>query len=951
MLYYLTVNRLKWSFLFSLIFIFQAFTYAQQNGISGKVTDSTGEKGLSGAKVRLIEKKTNPDTLTATTDSKGVFVFQVIPSAAYKLVINYTGYREFSKEYFRPSPGVTEIDLGEIILSGSYVMLEEVVIEAPPITIKEDTIEYRADAFKVKPNASTEDLLKKLPGIQVDRNGNITAQGKEVTRIKVNGKDFFTGDPRTASRELPAELIDKVQVIDDYGDQSAISGIRDGESEKIINLQLRRDKNKGWFGKGQTGIGSDERYQAGVNANYFNNNKQISIIGNANNVNQSPFNTGEMNGFGGRGGGQSMSFEGGGGGFRGMGAALGNLVNSNNGQSQDGITTLYSGGSNLRVDFGKRNAVYGSYVYTERKTITDQFSSQQNLLTNPVFINATNQQTINRQGTHRLFMNAEIWIDSFNYLKISPNLSLQGTRNLLDNDFDIFQFKDLPLQKGNNNDSIVSSRPSFRSSLLFNHRFKKAGRNFSLNIDVGWNQSESDQVRTNSTGFFLPNGNPDFSFVQQQKILQDNRSRSFNFRAVYSEPIFREHFLDLSFNMNRSYSMNDRQTYQYSFTDLLYLKRFDLSNAFENDFNFNRFGVGLRRVNKKYNYTIGLQLQPVVLRGFSITKDSSYNPVRDMKLFPVARLTYNFSRSQTFNFSYSGTAQQPAFSQLQPVRDITNPQFQSEGNPDLKPTVTHTLNASYNQFNFSSGRILFASATLSLFRNQIVSNTISLKNPIGQTTGAQLSRPENQNGAYNINLFYTYSQPWENRTYVLTLLGTVNYNHNINLFDSVRNIGSNWLLMKGFNFDYNYKEWLELSAGARYNLNYAGYSLPGFVSQFQNSWVLTADARVDLPASWVFRMDFDYTINRGLAQGVIGNIALLNASIEKDILAKKNANIKLQVFDLLNQNVNVSRAVSANFITDSRVNRLTQYFMVSFLYRLNKFRGQERSDKKKAGKF
>ena len=953
-------KNFKWFLLFSLLFTCRNITLAQDNGIAGRVTDSSGEKGLNGAKVRLVNKSQVPDTLTTATDQKGQFFFKGIPTSPYRIIINYTGYKEYVKDYFRPSAGVSEIDLGDIVLSGSFMLLEEVVIEAPPILIKEDTIEYRADAFKVKPNASTEDLLKKLPGVQVDRNGNITAQGKQVTRIKVNGKDFFTGDPKTASRELPAELIDKVQVIDDYGDQAAISGIRDGESEKIINLQLRKDKNNGWFGRGQAGVGSQERYQAGVNANYFNNKTQISFIGNANNVNQSVFNTGDMNGFGGGGGQMLMSFDrngggsGGGGvgaGFRGMGAAFGNLIGGNNGQSQDGITDLLSAGTNLRFDFGKRNAVYGSYVFTERQTITDQFTSQQNLLTSPAFFNITNQQTINRQGTHRVFMNAEIWIDSFNYLKISPNLSVQNSRNLLDNLFDIVLENDIPIQKGANNDTLFNQRPSFRSSVLFNHRFKKRGRNFSFNFDIGFNQVESEQMRANLTGFFRPDGSSDFSFNQQQKILQSNRSRSFNLRAVYSEPIMKEHFLDLSYNLNRSFSGNDRQTYQYSFTDLLYLKRFDLSNAFENDFDFTRFGVGLRRVNKKYNYTLGIQMQPVTLRGYSVTKDSIYKPIRNLQVFPVARLTYNFTRTQTLNITYNGSAQQPSFSQLQPVRDVTNPQFQSEGNPDLRPTVSHTINASFNQFNLSTGRILFTSATFSFFRDQIVNNSISIKNSAGLPTGAQLTRPENQDGAYNINLFYTYSRPWKNRTYVLTILGTLNYNHNINLFDSVRNIGKNRLWMQGFNFDYNYKEWLELSAGARYNLNYAGYSLPGFESQSQNSWVLTADARADLPADWIFRLDFDYTINRGLAQGVIGNIALLNASIEKDILAKKNGNIKFQVFDLLNQNVNITRSVSSNFITDSRVNRLTQFFMVSFQYRLNKFRGQEKAGTKRKNLF
>lgn len=920
-------------------------TFAQNKGVSGKVTDSTGEKGLEGATVKLVEKAKPSDTLRTITNSRGDFSFAAIPSSAYQLIVSYTGYRPLVKEFFKPSAGVSMIDVGDLVLSNTYKVLQEIVVEAPAVTIKEDTIEYRAGAFQTKPNATTEDLLKKLPGVQVDRNGNITAQGKSVSRIKVNGKDFFTGDPKTATRELPADMIDKVQVVDDYGDQSAISGIRDGEPEKIINLELKKDKNKGWFGRAQAGAGTQDRYQAGFNASYFNNKTQISLIGNSNNVNQSSFSLGDMSGFGGfgggGGGGMQMSVGGGRPGGISMGAAFGNAIGGNSGQNQDGIATLHSIGTNFRTDFGKRNAFYGSYTYTNRRTLTDQFTSQQNIITVPSFTNVTNQRTDNSQGTHRAFLNLELWIDSFNYIKVTPNISVQQTTSLLNNDFDIFRSSSIKAQQGLNRDTTVTDRPSFRTGILYNHRFKKRGRNFSLNGDIGWNESLSEQLRTNNTQFFQPDGSAGFLLNQLQRINQDNRSSNINLRAVYTEPLSKEKFLDFSYNFNHNFSRNDRRTSQKDLNTGEFIPISLLSNAFENDFNFNRFGVSLRTVKKKYNYTLGVLLQPVNLKGYSITKDSAYQPIRNLNWFPVARFTYNFTRSKTLNFSYNGSAQQPSFTQLQPVRDIANPQFQSEGNPSLKPAINHNFTTNFNDFNFGSGRILFTSLTFSIINDQIVNNTIALKGPGGAPTGAQLTRPENVDGYYNINGFYTFSKPWKNRKYVLTLMGTVNYNNNINLVDSVQNTGRNWLVMQGLNFDYNVKEWLELSFGTRYNLNAASYSLPGFQSQRQQSWTLTNDIRIDLPKGWIMRWDFDYTINLGLAQGVSRNIALLNASLEKELFEKKNASLRLQAFDLFNQNINVNRSVSANFITDTRINRLTQYFMITFQYRFNKFKGQQ----------
>lgn len=917
---------------------------AQNKGVTGRVTDSTGEKGLDKATVKLVAKETPTDTIRTITNSKGDFVIEKIPSSSYTILVSYSGYKTMVKEFFKPSEGVSFIDLGDFVLQADYVTLREIVVEAPAITIKEDTVEYNAKQFQVKPNATTEDLLKKLPGVQVDRQGNITAQGKTVTKVKVNGKDFFSGDPKTATKEIPADMIDKVQVVDDYGDQASMSGVRDGEPEKVINLQLKKDKNKGYFGRAQGGVGTEGRYQAGMNFNYFNNKKQISIIGNSNNINQSSFSTGDMSGFGG-GGGAAMMVVGGSGGRSGMGSS-----GNSSGQNQDGITNLNTIGTNFRSDWGTKNSVYGSYTYTYRKTNLQQYTSQQSLFNDASFTNVTDQRNVNRQGTHRAFVNLELWMDSFNYIKISPNVSFQNSNNKLFNDFDFYRSAGLKSQNGLNRDTTLSDRPSIRTSILYNHRFRKRGRNFSVNSDFGWSGTNSDQLRYNNTQFYAPDGTPGFLLNQVQQTRQDNNSSNINLRAVYTEPLSREHFLDLSYNFNRNFAHNDRITNQQDPFTGIFSKIDSLSNAFENNYNFNRFGASLRTVKKKYNYTIGILVQPVDLRGYSITKDSSYTPIRNVNWFPVGRFTYNFSKTKSFNFSYNGSAQQPGFTQLQPVRDVTNPQFQSEGNPALKPAISHNFNVNYNNFNFSSGRVFFSNLAVSLMKDQIVNNIIALKDESGKPTGAQLTRPENVNGYYNINGFYTFSKPWKNRKYVLSLMGTVNYNNNVNLVDSKQNIGRNWLVMQGFNFDYNVKEWLELSLGTRYNMNYVSYSLQNVASQLQQSWVFSNDVRIDLPKGWIMRWDFDYTLNRGLAQGVSRNIALLNGSLEKELFKKKNATIRLQAFDIFNQNINVSRTISSNFITDTRVNRLAQYFMIGFVYRLNKFKGQGQQNNFRGGR-
>lgn len=907
---------------------------AQTNGISGKVTDSTGARGLDNATVKLVEKATPADTLRTSTNAKGEFSFAKIPSSAYSIVISYSGYKPMVKEFFKPSEGVSNIDLGELILINSYLDLQEIVIEAPAVTMKEDTVEFRASAFATKPNASTEELLKKLPGVQVDRDGNVTAQGKAVTRIKVNGKDFFTGDPKTATKEIPADMIDKVQVIDDYGDQSSVSGIRDGEPEKVINLQLKKDKNKGVFGRAQAGYGTNDRYMGALTINRFNNSKQLSLIANSNNVNTSTFQQD------GNSGGGGASFGGGGGGRGGAGGmSFGGGNNNNNNANQNGITKLNSIGLNYRNDFGKRNSFYGSYTYTNRSTTIEQFTAQQNigragsgsLLTN------TDRNSLNKSGSHRAFANMELWVDSFNYIKFSPSFTLSESNNFTKSEFDISNNRG-KLQEGDNQNRSLSDRPNFRSNLLYNHRFQKRGRNFSFNSDLNFSSSLSDQFTNNESLFYILNGTKDS--ILNQNILQDNVTRNVNIRATYTEPLSTERFLDLSYNFNKNFGSNDRRNFiqlpnngEYGFID-------SLSNAYENNFDFNRFGASVRTVKKKYNYTLGVIFQPVVLNGYSVTKDSAYKPITNFNWFPVARFTYNFARTKTLNFNYNGNARQPDFEQLQPVIDQSNPQYLTEGNPLLRPSTSHNFNTNFNNFNFGTGRIFLINLGFNFVDNQIVNNVIRFKDANDKLTGQQLTRPENVDGYYNTNLFVTYARPFKNRKYVISTNSLVNYNNNISLVDDERTIGRNWLYSQGANFEFNIP-WLELVTGVRYNLNYADFRDAGQSITRQSTWTLSSDARFDLGKGFIFRWDFDYLLNQGLAAGVQQNVALLNASLEKEVFKSKNGIIRLAGFDILKQNTSVSRNISTNFITDTRTNRLTQYFMLSFTYRLNKFKGAQ----------
>jgi hypothetical protein len=922
------------------VFLLTSFQTLAQRQVTGRLVDSS-RSPLPRANVKLFVA--GKDTLRTVTNNTGSFLFKNVPSARFIIRASNVGFNAGEKN-FDLDPALEDVRLDDIVLTPAFETLKEVVVKTPPIQVKEDTIEYKIDSGLVKPNAMTEDLLKKLPGIEVDKNGDITAQGKKVTRVKVNGKDFFGGDAKAATRELPADMIDKVQIIDDYGDMANISGIKDGEPEKVLNLQLKKEKNRGVFGRATAGYGTNDRYQASGNANIFNDRKQLSVTGNSNNANMNVFNSGgagggmdlnsmgvgrasvatiSQSGSGGEMGAVSIRPSGGGGGG---GGGVGG--------GSDGITTVHSLGTNYREDFKEgKGSFYGSYSFTRR--INDGFRdvSQQNFFGSGNFVNNTNTAFLNKGDNHRAFLNLEYNIDSFNYVKISPSFTYGDNDNRTVGDFEFLNDKGVRTSQGRNEDTTRGLTPNLSVNALFNHKFRKRGRNLAVNLNMGTSDNDSESEKLNLTrNLNLP---VPVDVRLRQRIVQENASRNAGIRFNYSEPLRPDRFLDLIYSFNRSYSRTDRKTYTYLPVGEPELSP-NLSNAFENVFVNQRFGANIRTVKKKYNHSIGINLQPVNLNGYSITKDSSYTPQRRVNVFPVARLAYNFSRTKTLNFNYQGNARQPSFSQLQPVLDISNPQYQTKGNPALKPERSHNLSLFYNNFNFTSGRVFFVGTNVNLVQDKIVNNTISLGR-----AGAQLRIPENVDGYYNLTAFANYSKPFQNRRYVLALNATVNYNHNINLIDSARNVGNNVIASPGFRFEFNPKDWFEWDFGARYTLNSARYSLPGQQDLDFSSWSLTSNSRIDVPGGWTLRYDFEYILNSGLAAGVNANVALLNASLEKTLFKKKNGFLRLSGFDIFNQNKNVSRTVNGNSITDTRVNRLTRYFMLTFTYRLNRFTGTQ----------
>jgi hypothetical protein len=885
-----------------------------QISVSGIVNGSDG-KALAKAYVSLTGLGSK-DTLRTITNNSGNYNFNNVKATKAYITISHVGYKKFA-DYFDYTNETDSKVNNDVYMTAGDNMLETVTLESSKIQIKEDTVAYKIDSTMYRKNDNVEEVLKKLPGVEVDKEGKVTAQGKEVTKVKVNGKEFFGGDVTTATRQLNADMVDKIQIIDDYGDQAAFTGVKSGDPTKTLNIQLKKDRNKGIFGHGTAGLGTMERYLVSTNLNYFNDNQQISFNGNINNTNANTFDFSRLPG--------------------GVGAVAA-IFRGNNG-GNNGISVTKNFGINYRDQLSKKVAVNGSYSFATKKTetLTDIYQEFPNAKSadSSIFNNQT-ASNLTYTDNHRFDFNVEYTIDSANYIKFQPGFTfrklndtyLAASTNLLGNQ--------KILNTASNSDLNKSTTPNFNGTLLFNHRFKKKGRSLSLNLTGANNYTDGNDeifniLNTNNGGTTA------ITNVQDQLVIQNNNNYNYGITASFNEQLSKKNGLEFNYSYNKRFVENDRETFNELVNPSIIIPT--QTNIFENIYTTNRFGFNFRKTLKKYNYAIGLGVQPATIESNTLTGTKLKFKQNITNYFPQVRFAYNFSKSKSFNLNYNGNTNQPTYQQSQPIPDVSNPQNTIFGNQNLRPEFSNTFSARYNNFNLISGDVFFSNVTFTFTNDKIVNNVIT------KASGARETRYLNTNGFYNLFAFYQVSKPLQNRKYVFNYGGNIVYNNFISFLDNLKNNGKNWVITQRFSFDYKVKKWLETSAGANYNINEVNNSLVTSSNNSITTWALTHNSRIFFPLDIVFSYDLTKTLNVGFTNNVAVNPFIANATLEKSFLKSKNASIRVQGFDIFNENTNVSRVVNPSnaSITDTRVNRLQRYFMLSFVYRFNKFAGASKS--------
>jgi hypothetical protein len=911
-------------------FFFFTIVFAQKNGIiKGMAFDTIARQPVTSATITLMQKKDSSLISFTMTDNNGKFELTGIQNGEFRLLMTHVNYHS-SSLVFKIDDEHKTIDLGRIIMNDRAKVLSEVTVtsEAPPVTLVGDTVQYNAGSFKTQPNANVEDLLKKLPGVKVEKDGTVKAQGEKVQKVLVDGKEFFGNDPKVATKNLPADAIDKVQVYDKLSDQAQLTGFDDGNSEKTINLKLKKDKKKGAFGKINAGVGTDDRYQGKFNVNSFKGARQMSVIGMGNNTNAEGFSFMDILNFTGalsqlkNGGNINLSIN--------DNDPLSGLLGGNN----SGINTTFGGGVNYNNIIGTKTDFQSNYFYSRFNP--NRISNIVRQYFSPANIYNQNSYTDNLNNNHRLNLNADYQIDSFTSLKITPSFSYQKTKNKAVSDYNTLSEQGIVINDGNSNNLVNTEGYNLNTNILFRKRFHKKGRTFSLNLLTNLNSSEGDGSLKSITSFFDPNSSQrNFDSINQINNTESDL-KGYNAKAVYTEPVFKKSLLEFSIGKSNTISTSSKTTYDYNKGNGKYdLINPRLTNDYKNFYDYVNTGLRFRKQAKTYNYSVGLSWQQSDLEGKVIgsLKDSTLRK-RFSDLLPNARFQYYFSKLKNILVNYSSSTNQPTVSQLQPVPDNSNPLYIKLGNPNLKQEYMSTLRVNASFVNPYKNRNFFIFLTAQQTNNKIVSY-----DKINEL-GVDSVRPVNVNGVYNLNGTVSWGFPVRFLKGSLDISSNIAYDKGKQLVgDAVNKIQVNKIntitLGPQVRLEMSATEKLNLSLTSGLNYSRSGYS----IESARNSTFINQEysGAIDwqLPKGFFISSDLNYSIYNYMS-GFNTTVPLWNASISKQMLHFNRGELKFAVNDILNKNVHINHNSNQNYIEDSRVNSLRRFFLLSFTYSLSK---------------
>lgn len=885
--------------------------------IRGDVADA-GAEILPGALVRLISAKDSTDFKTVMTDSDGGYEFEKVRPGLYTLHFSMTGMDPAVKDVDVKDDNDT-IGVRRVVMSENSVLLDEAIITAikAAVIAKEDTLEFNAGSFHTAPNASVEDLLKKLPGVEVGSDGSITSGGKTISKILVDGKEFFADDPKMATKNLPSNMVDKVQVVDRKSETARLTGVDDGEDETVINLTVRKDMNNGLFGTVGAGYGTGGRFRGDANINWFKDGNQVSVVAGGNNVNES--------------------------GFTDMGRGRFRDFGGNN-----GINTTGQFGINFNVGNEDKFRVGGNvmYAYTDRDS-WNRFDTQYLF---PDSVSWLRGGGSSRDRGHSLRANFRMqWnISEADVLDFRPDLQL-NFRKSEQRDSSILFATASPDSRVNSNIAMRANRGfDFQTGgrLVYTHKFLgRTGRSFSAQFRYTFTNTREHTTTLNDIEYYLLQDDSEQLF---QYLDSKQWSNFVEGRLTWTEPLGDSsagNFLEIAYLASVRFNNADKLTYNLPWdpeesakSGLPYytsvpegaVQDNDLSNRFRNKFTNQQLQIGYKKTTKALNLNVGVMVSPSSSKSEDLIDAARNIDTRWVwNVSPYLRMRYRFSKQSSLTMNYRARTSQPSLTQLQPVADVSDPLNIKVGNPDLKPTFTQNIGIHFNDYNTSSQQSIYAVANASFSLNNVVSRTIA-----DPETGVRTTTYANANGNWNIYGMMMLNRPFSNPKWRIAARFNGRYTSNAGYIDGDFNRSGNLMLSPTVGVTFS-SDIFQMTLTPNYSFQLATSTLARQKDQITHSYGFDTDASLYLPFGLEVSTDLSFAKSSGYSRGFDNTQWLWNAGLSYSFLRDKSLTVSVKAYDLLGERKNISRTVSANMISDRQYNDLGRYVMFGVSYKFN----------------
>jgi hypothetical protein len=901
------------------------FCIAQSASIKGTVIDTSEKKNLSNAVVALLRKSDSVLLKFTRTDKDGNFHLIKLPEGKFFMLVTHPNYADYFDN--ADLDGKSEIAKKTVPMITKAQLLEEVIVKQSlgAIRMKKDTTEFIADSFKLAPNATVEDLLRRLPGFQVDKDGKITAQGESVPKVLVDGEEFFGNDPTVAIQNIRADNVERVQLYDKKSDQAAFSGIDDGERTKTVNLKLKENKKNGYFGKASLGGGIPNRFQNEAMINAFKGKRKIAAFGTMANTGKTGLNWQDNNNY--SSGSEMIEMD------DGMGFYMSNSDDFGGGGSYygEGLPTGWSAGLHYSNKYNEgKNTLNGSYRFNKLNTIGNGRTTSQFILPDTLYYRS--EVTNNRQSRLRNLVNGtyEAQLDSFTTIKITANGSIGKTEQL---NYSLSESQSENFQKVNQSERISlnkSDNQSLTTTALLRKRFKKPGRTMSLNFNQTYNNREADGFLLSDNRYF----NEDNSLRSRDSINQkkenNNNALTLAGKVVFTEAISKSFFVEANYSLASSDSRTERIT--LGNVNGKYEDYVDsLSTEYEFDVLTNRGGLSFRVNKKKYNFSLGSDISNSNFHQKDLLQDTTltYDYVN---LFPRANFQYIMGPQRRLSFNYNGNTRQPTIDQLQPLRDNSDPLNVYRGNPNLKQEFRNQFRLSFSDYKVLTSRNIYAS-----FNLNVIDNAIGTAEQFDYTLGKRIYAPVNVDGNYNFNGYMGYG--WKIKKIDLN----VNFNldastgKNNTVVNGEKNVNTNSRYGVGMNFYYFKQKKVNLGLWTSVSRNISESSIRKDVATKYWAANINPNATVYLPKK--FEIGTDGSIDLRERTDLFTrnlNVIKWNAWAAKKFFKEESLMLRFEIRDILDQNIGFQRNISSTNITERTYDTLRRFWLISLTYNFNK---------------